>query len=192
MCKNNYIRKLHLYLQLYFNTFILKINFKNKSILMELFSKKIPCILFLYCSISYSQQAVIPAGGNATGSSGNVSFTVGQVNYTSNSSSNYSVSQGVQQPFEISILSVDKQFPTTIQLKAYPNPTSDFITLDIDNLDIEGLQYTLIDINGKIIIEEALMQQQTIINFTSIPSSTYFIKVTVKDKNVKTFKIVKK
>lgn len=159
---------------------------------MELFSKKIRCILFLYCSISYSQQAVIPAGGNASGSSGNVSFTVGQVAYTTNSSSNYSVTQGVQQPFEISILSVDEQFSTTIQLKAYPNPTSDYLTLDIDKLDIEGLQYALIDINGKIIFEETILQQQTIINFTSIPSSTYFIKVTAKNKNVKTFKIIKK
>ena len=149
---------------------------------MELFSKKIRCILFLYCSISYSQQAVIPAGGNASGSSGNVSFTVGQVAYTTNSSSNYSVTQGVQQPFEISILSVDEQFSTTIQLKAYPNPTSDYLTLDIDKLDIEGLQYALIDINGKIIFEETILQQQTIINFTSIPSSTYFIKVLLKIK----------
>ena len=160
--------------------------------MVPLFFKKSVFVLFLFCSISYSQQAVIPAGGNANGSSGNVSYTIGQVAYTTNSNTNYSVAQGVQQPFEISILSVDEQFPTTIQLKAYPNPTNDYLTLDIDKLDIEGLHYTLIDINGKIILEEDIIQQQTILNFTSIPSSTYFIKVTAKGKNVKTFKIIKK
>ena len=161
---------------------------------MELFSKKIRCILFLYCSISYSQQAVIPAGGNASGSSGNVSFTVGQVAYTTNSSSNYSVTQGVQQPFEISILSVDEQFSTTIQLKAYPNPTSDYLTLNISylsSLSNKSMNYQLFDITGKLIKNKKIISATETISLENLSSSTYFLKVVNNNEELKTFKIIK-
>jgi hypothetical protein len=40
------------------------------------------------------------AGGEATGSGGSVSYSVGQVVYTTNTGINGSVAQGVQQPYE--------------------------------------------------------------------------------------------
>ncbi len=155
------------------------------------FPKRILLLAFLFSSLGYGQQAVIPAGGNATSSSGNVSYTVGQIAYTTNGNANYSVADGVQQPFEISILSVDEHIQSNIQLSVYPNPALDYLTLDIDTLETEGLQYSLIDINGKLISQETITNQLTTINFTSLPSSTYFIKVTTNGKNVKTFKIIK-
>ena len=90
----------------------MKINFKNQTY----FLKKILIIAIFFSSLSYGQQAVVPAGGNATGSSGNVSFTVGQVAYNTNDNANYSVAEGVQQPFEISTLTVDEHLPSNIQL----------------------------------------------------------------------------
>ena len=85
---------------------LLKIDFKNQTISFVSFPKRITILSFLFfASLSSAQQAVTPAGGNATGSSGNSSFTIGQVAYTTNGNANYSVADGVQQPFEISILS---------------------------------------------------------------------------------------
>ncbi|MEE4177590.1 MAG: hypothetical protein V2I46_08780, partial [Bacteroides sp.] len=49
----------------------------------------------------FGQEAVVPAGGNATGSGGSVSYTAGQVFYLIHSGPSGSVSQGVQQPYEI-------------------------------------------------------------------------------------------
>ena len=49
-----------------------------------------------------AQQAINASGANATGSGGSVSYSVGQVLYTTNSGSNGSSAQGVQQPYEIS------------------------------------------------------------------------------------------
>ena len=48
-----------------------------------------------------AQEAVATAGGDASGTNGNVSYTVGQVVYTTNTGTTGSVAQGVQQPFEI-------------------------------------------------------------------------------------------
>lgn len=154
-------------------------------------SKKILFAVFFFASLSYGQQALITAGGNATSSLGNVSYSLGQVAYTTNGNGNYSVSEGVQQPFEISTLTVEESISTNIKLTVYPNPALDYLTLDIDTLETEGLLYTLFDINGKLLRQETISNLLTIINFTSLPSSAYFIKVVANGKNIKTFKIIK-
>ena len=63
-------------------------------------------ILALY-SLSLNltaQNNTVSAGGDAEGSNGSISFTVGQVVYTSAEGSNGSVNQGVQQPYDIDII----------------------------------------------------------------------------------------
>ena len=85
-------------------------------------SKKILFAVFFFSSLSYGQQALITAGGNATSSSGNVSYSLGQVAYTTNGNGNYSVSEGVQQPFEISTLR-SALFTVEGRLNANPAPT---------------------------------------------------------------------
>ncbi len=51
--------------------------------------------------VSFGQTSVNTAGGEVENTSGSVSYSIGQVAYTSVSNSNGSVSQGVQHAFEI-------------------------------------------------------------------------------------------
>jgi hypothetical protein len=46
-----------------------------------------------------AQTSVNGAGGEATGSNGHMSFSVGEIVYTTMSNSNNIISQGVQQPY---------------------------------------------------------------------------------------------
>lgn len=55
-----------------------------------------------------AQQALVY--GNATGTGGTSSYSIGQVVYASATGTNDSVNQGMQQPFEIFILGND-DFP---------------------------------------------------------------------------------
>ena len=69
--------------------------------------RKILSIFFLlgFCIATVQGQQTIPAtGGNASGSGGSVSYTVGQILSSSISGANGSVVQGVQQPYEISVV----------------------------------------------------------------------------------------
>ena len=73
-------------------------------------------------------------GGNASGSGGSVSYSVGQVVYTTNIGTNGSVAQGVQQPYEISVVTAIEQTKTiNLLVTAYPNPATDYLTLNISN-----------------------------------------------------------
>ena len=51
-----------------------------------------------------AQTSVNATGTNASGSGGTVSYSVGQVVYTNNTGTNGSVAQGVQQAFEILVV----------------------------------------------------------------------------------------
>lgn len=150
-------------------------------------------ILMLSLVELQAQESINTAGGNASGSGGSVSYSVGQVFYTSNSDANTSVAQGVQQPYEISVVSsVEEAKSITLSVSAYPNPATDYLQLQIEGEMIENLSFQLADINGKILQNQQILNNQTTIIISNYVSSTYFLKVFQSNKETKTFKIIKK
>jgi hypothetical protein len=140
----------------------------------------------------YAQEAVPASGGNATGTGGTVSYSVGQVIYTTNTAGTGTVSQGVQQPYEIFVVVGIDQLPSvTLSCKAFPNPTTDFLILSVENFEKEKLSYRLSDINGKIIAEGKPTLDQTKIEMGTLRNGNYFLSVIQNNKEVKTFKIIK-
>jgi len=139
-------------------------------------------------------QTAIPAtGGNASGTGGTASYSVGQIVYTTNNGGvNGSVAQGVQQPFEISVVTgLDEAKGITLKCSAYPNPVVDFIKLTVKSEKLKGLSYQLFDINGKLIESRQIESNETSIVMSNLVPATYFLKVTEGNKEVKTFKINK-
>ena len=142
--------------------------------------------------LSYAQEIVPSTGGNATGTGGTSSFTVGQVFYTSNASSTGSVSQGVQQAFEIQTLSNPGLLTVQLTAVTYPNPTTDYVVLKITDTALENLQYTLFDVNGKTIVSKKITTSITEITMKNYSIGMYLLKLTKKNQPLKTFKIIKK
>jgi hypothetical protein len=140
----------------------------------------------------YAQDAIVSSGGNSVGSNGNLSYSVGQVVYTTNFGSNASISQGVQQPFEIQTLLGVENFNIDLQLSVYPNPTANWLTLDIKNISRDNLQYQLFDLNGKLIISDSIKSQITTFQLESYPTSIYLLEILENNKKIKTYKIIKK
>jgi hypothetical protein len=147
--------------------------------------------LLLATQLMYSQQSIPATGGDATGSGGSCSYTVGQLVYTTNTGSG-TVIQGVQQSLELFTLSNPEL--TTVNLSAviYPNPTSDYVMLKISDTALYNLSYHLIDINGKAISNGSLTNGDTQINMQQLPVGMYILKVSQNNQELKTFKIIKK
>jgi hypothetical protein len=140
-----------------------------------------------------AQEAVVASGGDASGTGGSVSYTVGQVAYTTTSGTNGSVATGVQQPYEISVpTALDNTEDILLKFTAYPNPASDILKLKTGERDFNNLTYKLFDMNGKLIKAGQLTGPETSVNMQSLAPSVYFIKVIQNDKEIKTFKIIKK
>ena len=139
-----------------------------------------------------AQQVVTTSGGNASGSGGTASYTIGQIVYTTNANSNGSVAQGVQQPYEISVITaIEDAKDINLIFSVYPNPTTDFLTLKIENYELENLSYWLYGVSGNLIESKKVQSGEIQISMTNQLSGTYFLKLTEGNKDVKTFKIIK-
>jgi hypothetical protein len=158
---------------------------------------KLSGLLFLGLGlIGLQAQEVVPAsGGEASGSGGSVSYSVGQLVYITNTGTNGTVAQGIQQPYEISVVSGLKEaIGISLMISAYPNPATDFLLLKVDastNLNIQSMSYQLFDINGKLLENKKIEGNETSIAMSNLLPSTYFVKVIQGKKEVKTFKIIK-
>jgi hypothetical protein len=145
----------------------------------------------LWAGLAQAQESANAAGGDATGSGGTVAYSVGQVVYTANSDPSGTVSQGVQQAYEILSVGINET-ELNISLSVFPNPTADNLTLQISDYNNEKLTYQLSDMQGKLVNNGQVTAQQTQINTSSLPSATYFINVVNQEnKKVQSFKIIK-
>ena len=156
---------------------------------------KLSALLFLGLGLTglQAQTSVNATGGNASGSGGSASYSVGQLAYTTNTGTNGSVSEGVQQPFEISVVTgIEEAKDIFINVSAYPNPTTDYLELKVENLQLSELSYKLYDISGKVYQNKEIGNSITKIEMQNLPQGIYFIKVIdTKNKEFKTFKIIK-
>jgi hypothetical protein len=145
----------------------------------------------LCAGLAKAQQSVSASSGNATGGGGSLSYSIGQAVYTSNSGSSGNLVQGIQQAYEIFLVSINET-DLSISLKAFPNPIQDNLTLLLSDYTNEQFFYQLIDTQGKLLIKGKIVTPQTQINTAGLLSATYFINVVNKNnKNIQSFKIIK-
>ena len=158
---------------------------------------KLSALLLLGASLTALQaQDAIPAtGGNASGSEGSVSYSIGQVVNTTHTGTNGSVTQGVQQPYEISVINaVEEAAGICLEWIVFPNPASEAISLKVDattSLSMHSIAYHLFDINGNLLESKPIEDNITIIPIQNLLPSVYFLLITNSNKEVKLFKIIK-
>ena len=145
------------------------------------------------CTALLGQETIPATGGNATGNGGSVSYTVGQIAYSILSGTNGTVIQGVQQPYEISVVTaIESINAINLECIVYPNPTRGVIKLVFGSFDNEEMRFRLYDINGVLLQDKKIESRETEISMENLSSSIYFLKVIINNKEVKVFKIVKR
>jgi|LauGreDrversion4_2_1035121.scaffolds.fasta_scaffold65010_2 hypothetical protein len=143
-------------------------------------------------NVCNAQNSTNAAGGIATGSGGSVAFSIGQVVYTTIKDTSASISMGVQQTYDITNVGIN-EVALKISLVAYPNPTSNDLTLVVNEFKNDKLTYQLIDMQGKLLLLGNIAAQQTQVNTTLLASATYFLHVyNQQNQQVQSFKIIKK
>ncbi|MBZ0242809.1 MAG: T9SS type A sorting domain-containing protein, partial [Bacteroidales bacterium] len=117
--------------------------------------------------------------------------------YNTNTGTNGSVAEGIQQPYEISVVTgLEEVLGINLSVSSFPNPTNDYLTLTIDNSDktnhnLSQLAYQLYDMNGELLQSEKITGNQISIVMSNLVPATYFVKAVQANKEIKTFKIIK-
>ena len=138
----------------------------------------------------YSQETITTSGGEATGN-GTVSYSVGQIVYTTHTGSSGTISQGVQQSIELSVLSNPEVTAVTLSAITYPNPTSNYVVLSLKDMSLTKLSYALYDLQAREVSKENIQQEETKIAMQILATGTYLLKVNQKNQTLKSFKIIK-
>lgn len=150
-------------------------------------------LLALFCSGWLSaQESVVASGGTASGAGGSATYSVGQVVYTQIDGSSGSALQGVQQPYEISVLDIEEHPTIKLYAIVYPNPTQDNIILKITSAGNGKFQYELFDVRGRLLLNNITTGEETTIPLENFPSGNYILMVRSGQSLLKSFKIIKK
>lgn len=76
------------------------------------------------------------------------------------------------------------------KLSIYPNPTQNFVIVNIEDIDNKTILLNIYDDFGKTLEQKQIKENITYIDFTRNPSGYYFLKLTVDQKS-KSWKIIK-
>ena len=159
--------------------------------------KLLPLLIFsqFYFLDLPSQAAVLPAGGDASGSGGSVAYSIGQAAYTHIDGESGRISLGVQQPHFVIMVNTE-ELDIQIDATLYPNPVRDEIYLvlhdaPVESLDINELSLRLHDVAGREIIRKNIADETTSLSLHELSESVYILTVYHKNVALKSFRIFK-
>ena len=147
--------------------------------------------LLISSFVTNSQQKLLSSGGSALGS-GSVNYSVGQIFFNTNIDNSVYVSESIQQALELFSLSAPDQNIVFIKAKTYPNPTKNKITLALKDNEFNNLTYTVLDINGRLLLKGKVLKDNTDIYMKNYARGIYFLKVNQNQKQLDIFKIIKR
>lgn len=136
------------------------------------------------------QEAISSSGGNFNSSSYIVSYTLGETVITTLNQENLILTQGFQQT-RLIVTAINEMEGLTISINAYPNPVKDHLQITISEEPPNGSSYELFNIHGELIVKSQLNGRTTKVDFQSLVSSMYILRVIGNKQELKTFKIIK-
>ena len=155
-----------------------------RSILLFLF-------IFSFTNNVSAQQTANTSGKNVSQNNTSVSYSIGEVYYNTTSNANSVITQGIQQPYEIYLISGIGNEKDVMLITAFPNPTTTTLKLLIQDIKLDGLNYKLYDLLGKEILSGDITSNQTEVDLINLMPAVYFIKVFRYNSTIKYFKIIK-
>ena len=150
----------------------------------------IGCCCLVNGIVMLAQSGPVASGGQASGTGGTVSFSIGQVDYITCTGTGGTITEGLQQPYEIFVITGIEEESIQLAVSIYPNPTRDQVTLTVGNMQ-EAMSYQLYDLLGNLVCSSNITSTNTSIDMNGLAMATYFIKVLTGNTEIKTFRIIK-
>jgi hypothetical protein len=139
----------------------------------------------------WAQQTTVTTGGDTSNASGSLSYSIGQVFYSVYSETTGSEWQGVQQPYEIWVMTTNRIAKSSYKLTVYPNPTAGIITLKTPEMPQWQTTCQLYNTEGQKIMDLEIVELETHFDFSSYEPGTYILIVKEKNLLIASFKIIK-
>ena len=151
--------------------------------------KKHVVVLFSIFSVStiYSQEVVSTQGDSYSGAAGSIDFTIGEVVINTGTNGTNDITQGFHQT-NWNFLSLD-DFVPDYSVAIFPNPVQNILNIQTENF--EGVSYKMYDAAGRIVMEDVLTSNSTVLQVERLAPGKYSITLSKNSNKLKTFKLVK-
>ncbi len=154
-----------------------------------------PILLLMFFAIPFflqAQQGTIPAGGEIQSTSGEISYSVGQLSNASMHSPSGSAHEGIQQPYEIVVThTTDQGDRLGIQVTAFPNPVADQLQLILNQHPPENCLVRCTNISGLTVFVKDVNQMQTALAMHELVPGQYFLSVFASGTLLSSITIIK-
>ena len=149
-------------------------------------------VFLLFIAGSTTAQKVVAAnGGTATVNGYEISWTVGEPITETVTDGTSILTQGFQQS-KLTVTAIDELRETDVEIKVYPNPTQDFVTIHFSKI-MEKPGCLLFDLSGKLLIQKNIESTDAKIDMTRFAEGAYILKLNYRGSQpLQTFKIVKR
>jgi len=160
---------------------------------MKIFTMKMCSVLTFLWLLDVNKsnaQDALSIGGEATGSGGAVSYSIGQIDYAFKGNTTFTLAEGVQQPYEISVTALDEN-NEGIMLSVYPNPVVNMLRISChETIKITG--YTLQDATGRMLHTERIYGSFYEVDMQRYPTGNYFITINTSENKSNHYLLIKK
>ena len=139
-----------------------------------------------------SPELVSSAGESFNNTTYQLEWSIGECVTATHIAGDYVLTQGFHQ--EGYIITTVENLATEINISVYPNPTTEFISVDFSNLVASvrpASVITVTDFSGKVLQTNEVTSDIEQINFSNYSVGTYFITISENNQLLKTFKIIK-
>ena len=135
-----------------------------------------------------SPELVSSAGDTYSNSSFQIDWSIGEPVIATHSSGSYIITQGFHQNFYV--VTAIKNPKTEVSITAFPNPTTDLITVNLGDSNNNNL-IILTDPSGKILQQKETNNKQELLNLSDYTKGIYFLTIKQENKLIQSFKIIK-
>ncbi len=148
-------------------------------------------LLMLFLAGATTAQKVVSAnGGTATAAGTEVSWTIGEPVIATVTDGTTTLTQGFHQT-KLTVTAVDDIQIAGLEIKVYPNPTSDYVTVHFSKV-VEKPTYLLFDLSGRLIQQKNIESTDEKIDMTAYSGGSYILKLNSGQQPLQTFKIIKR
>ena len=161
---------------------------------MKYIFSSIILILYTLFTINYYSQTtgeefiISTAGEDAIMSNGNqVSWTIGELVTVTAEMPEKHFTQGFHQPY-INVTDVIDHQPS-FMVNIFPNPATDYLFIKLETIR-KGDRYQLLDVKGKLLHNEPIVNTEITLPFNSYSTGVYFLVfINNENEKLKTYKI---
>lgn len=138
-----------------------------------------------------AQVSVNSGGISVSGPGGSLSVSLGQVDYALSQGSEGDLLSGVQQPFEISIITDLEDDMVDFHINVFPNPFQQGVSLELNTENAQSYRWQIFSIKGDLMLEGQGYEKLSYIDLSELNASLYLLRIAIEDRQARSFRIVK-